>query len=67
MIALRKEIIDRIKADKSLKIAVQSVLNISHTTMYKYLSTNDARLTNLNIIQMLVNETGLPECDIITD
>lgn len=66
MITLTEETIEQIKKDKKLRIAIQSILNISHTTMYKYVNTNDGRLVNINVINMLVKETGKSESQIVS-
>jgi hypothetical protein len=57
MITLKQEVVDTIKDSQDLRNAIQSVLGISHTTMYKYLKLNDKKLANANVIQILRTNT----------
>lgn len=58
MITLKQSIVDQIRSDKTLKILVQGALNISHTTLYKYLDLNDSALTNANVLKVLKENTS---------
>lgn len=57
MITLKQNIVDQIRSDKKLKNLVQGALNISHTTLYKYLKLNDTALTNANVLKVLKDNT----------
>lgn len=66
MILLKPEIVQQIRDSKQLKLNVQAALGISHTTLYKYLTDNDVKLANINVINMLKKELGLKDSQIVT-
>lgn len=58
MITLRPNIIEEIQSSGTLRGIVQVALNISHTTLYKYLRDNDPKLANVNVLEALKANTG---------
>lgn len=67
MITLSPEAIDKIYKTKTLKLDIQVALDISHTTLYKYLKENDPKLTNMNVVNLLVKKTGLTKKELIAE
>lgn len=65
MITLKDDVIAAIKKSKQLKNAIQTDLDISHTTLYKYLNTRDAKLANVSVINILT-KNGFKKSEILT-
>lgn len=57
MILLKQEVIKAIRKrdNAALRLRIQTVLNVSNPTLYKYLRTNSHLLTNANVLQVLEN------------
>jgi hypothetical protein len=53
MITLKPGVIEAIRQSAKLRLAVQTALGISHTTLYKYLESNDPKLTNVNVLEAI--------------
>jgi hypothetical protein len=53
MITLKESVIDAIRQSAKLRLAVQTALSVSHTTLYKYLDLNDEKLANLNVLEAI--------------
>lgn len=61
---LKDEIILLIKKKNTLKLELMLVLDVSHTTMYKYLKENDPKLIQLDVLNKLAEKTNIKVKDL---
>lgn len=59
--------LQRIMDSKSLPKKLQEVLNVSRTTMWKYLKDNDDELTKAAALKVIREETGLSDDQILEE
>ena len=65
MIRLKKDILDKIKADKALKAKLQLVLMVGERSVLSYLEVNDSRLTELDSLNTIVEHMDVPLSSIV--
>ena len=62
---LTNEAIEFIKSDEALKGRIAKALGVSTLSMPRIISSNDLRLSNINVLEMVSKAMNLPVAQIV--
>ena len=66
-IRLRPEVILHIRGNQGLKNKLQMELDISHSTLYRYLDINSDRLTTATALKVISEDMKKSKDELLTD
>lgn len=66
-IKVKPEIIEAIKKSLKIKNRLQFELNISYLTLQRWLTNNDDKLTQAQVLQIVSEEIGVSKDDLLTE
>lgn len=64
---LKKIVLMAVKGDRTIRKRIKEVLGISEPTLYRILTENDDDLTKAAVMQVIREETGLSDSEILEE